>query len=218
MTPEESDPEAVETQDEADGDETPAGEETSAEAPAEEATPEETPVVEEEPSQEPAPEAATIGNGDHIVGSDIAPGVYRAEVEDSIFTLCTVSQSKGDEILDIRNANEGSVIFTVKESDGSVVSFSGCANIGLASENIRANPDPITNGDWLVGPELAPGTYRAVVDTDSVIELGTAVQTAADGDIMDIRNANEGNVVFTVKESEGAVVSFSGFKEISREG
>lgn len=35
---------------------------------------------------------------------------------------------------------------------------------------------------------------------------------------MDVRNANEGNVVFTVKEAAGSVVSFSGFTEIEKVG
>lgn len=189
---------------------TPAATETSAAAVAEETTA--APAEETTAAAEPA--AATIGNGDHFVGTDMMPGQYRAEVEDSFIPLCTVSQSKGDEVIDVRNANEGSVIFTVKDSPGTVVSFSGCANIALAAESVRANPSPITNGDWLVGPELAPGQYKGVVDTDSALKLGTAYQSSASGDVMDIRNANEGNVLFTVAESEGSVVSFSGFKSI----
>lgn len=167
-------------------------------------------------SEEPAD--PSISNGDHIVGTDVQPGQYRAEVEDSIIPLCTVSQSADGNVLDIRNANEGSVIFTIQDRPGTVVSFSGCANIALAADVIRANPESITNGYWLVGSELAPGQYRGVVDTDSVVKLGTASQTSAGGDVMDIRNANDGSVVFTVKDSKGSVVSFSGFKEISKVG
>lgn len=166
----------------------------------------------------PAAAAASLGNGDHIVGADIDPGVYRAEVEDSFIPLCTVHQSVGEDILDVRNANEGSVIFTVADKADSVVSFSGCSNIMLAADSIRPEPNPITNGYWLVGEELAPGQYRGTVDTDSAIALGTILQHAADGGVMDVRNANEGNVVFTVKEAAGSVVSFSGFTEIEKVG
>lgn len=170
-------------------------------------------------SKSEAPAAAPgISNGDHVVGTEFAAGQYRAEVEESVIALCTVSQSDGDKVMDVRNANEGSVIFTVKDKAGTVVSFSGCSNIGLAADSIRPNPSTITNGDWLVGPELAPGQYKGVVDTDSPIKLGTITQTSKTGDVMDIRNANEGSVVFTVKESAGSVVSFSGFKEIQKTG
>lgn len=168
----------------------------------------------EAPADEPA--AATISNGDHVVGTDIEPGQYRAEVEESVIALCTVSQTKDDDVLDIRNANEGSVIFTVQDKDGTVVSFSGCQNITLAADAVRANPSPITNGDWLVGPEVAPGKYRGTVDTDATIALGTIVQTSKSGEVMDIRNANEGSVVFTVENSKGSVVSFSGLKDIKK--
>ena len=167
-------------------------------------------------SPAPAPAAASISNGDHVVGTDIDAGVYRAEVNSGFVSLCTVSQTKDGDVMDVRNANEGSVIFTVKDAPGTVVSFSGCENIALAAESVRSNPSPITNGDWLVGEELAPGTYRGLVDTDSAIKLGTISQISKDGDVMDVRNANEGSVVFTVKESAGSIVSFSGFKEIQK--
>jgi len=158
----------------------------------------------------------TIKNGDHIVGSDLPAGVYRAEVDNGIVDLCTVSQTNSGTYMDVRNATEGSVIFTVADQAGSVVSFSGCAKIGLAADMIRANPSTITNGYWLVGDEMAPGTYQCVVDTSSIIPLGTVTQTGADGDILDIRNATEGNVIFTVQDSSGSVVDFSGCSSITQ--
>lgn len=184
------------------------------ESPAEQ--PVEEPAEPEEPAVEPAP---TLGNGDHIVGVDIQAGVYRAEVETSVIELCTVSQSKADgDIMDIRNANEGSVIFTVVKKKDSVVSFSGCGLIAPAADVLRKNPKEITNGDWLVKSELKAGKYQGVVDTDSAFQLGTISQTSAKGDIMDIRNANEGKVVFTVKNAKGSVISFNGFKSIKKVG
>lgn len=188
------------------------------------ATPDATPDPAEsattEPAEEPTQaEVATLGNGDHIVGVDIEPGVYRAEVDMGLIQLCTVSQSKEDgDIMDIRNANEGSVIFSVEKKKGSVVSFSGCGLIALAGDVLRKNPEEITNGYWLVRSELKAGKYQGVVDTDSPIQLGTIIQTNADGDVMDLRNANEGKVVFTVKDKKGSVVSFSGFTEIKKVG
>ena len=168
----------------------------------------------EDPADEPA--AVIISNGDHVVGTDIKAGQYRAEVEESIISLCTVSQTKDDDVLDIRNANEGSVIFTIQNKAGTVVSFSGCQNITLAADAVRAKPSAITNGDWLVGPEVAAGKYRGTVDSDAAIALGTIVQMSKSGDVLDIRNANEGSVVFTVKDSKGSIVSFSGLKDIKK--
>ncbi|MDR0286054.1 MAG: DUF2510 domain-containing protein [Propionibacteriaceae bacterium] len=186
------------------------------EAPATNAAPASEPPVNDATATATAPAATTISNGDHAVGPGFPAGVYRAEVDKGLFSLCTVSQQEGDNVLDVRNANEGSVIFTVADRPGSVVSFSGCQNIGLAQDMVRANPDPVTNGYWLVGSELQPGTYQCAVDTAGVFPLGTVTQFGADGQVVDIRNANEGNVIFTVQDQAGSVVSFSGCSTIVR--
>lgn len=166
----------------------------------------------------PSAEVKYYENGDHIVGTDIKAGVYRAEVEEGAITLCTVSQtSKSDKVMDVRNASEGSVIFTVADKSGTVVSFSGCTNIAKASDVVRKNAKP-GNGWFLVGTELAPGKYTGKVDTDSLMKLGTITQFSAKGSVMSIRNANSGNVVFTVKASTGSVVSFSGFTSVKKVG
>jgi len=110
--------------------------------------------------------------------------------------------------MDLRNANEGSVIFTVANKKGSVVSFSGCGKIALAELVVRKDAEP-GNGYFLVGDELAPGKYSGTVDTESIMKLGTATQYSAKGAVMDLRNANSGKVVFNVKKTAGSVVSFS---------
>lgn len=195
----------------------PASEPAASTPAATEETPAETPA--EEPSEEPAEPPAAIENGDHIVGTDIQPGVYRAEVDPGILELCTVSQSKANgTVMDVRNANEGSVIFTVVEKKDSVVSFSGCGLIALAKDVLRADTTEVTNGYWLVGSELKPGKYQGTVDADSLIKLGTITQFKANGGVMGIRNANSGKVVFTVKQAKGSVVSFSGFSKIKKVG
>jgi alpha-glucuronidase len=157
-----------------------------------------------------------ISNGDHLVGTDIDPGVYRADVKSGIMELCSVSQRKEDgQIIDIRLVDSGSVIFTVADVNGSVVSFTGCENIGLASERIRTEAQ-LGNGFWLVGEELAPGQYRCTVDTESTFVLGSVTQYDSGGSIMDIQIATEGSVIFTVRDSAGSVVDFSGCSEIAK--
>jgi len=186
----------------------PAVVETPTETVTEPAVTETAAPVSPEPEQVPA---NTISGGDHIVGPNFAAGVYRADVAPGLFSLCTISQSNASGgIMDIRNANSGSVIFNVADEPGTTVNFSGCANIGLAQDRIRTNITEITNGDWLVGDELAAGSYTCTVDTDSVIALGTVTQFGSNGSVIDIRNANEGNVVFNVQDAPGSIVSFSG--------
>lgn len=166
------------------------------------------------PAEEPA---ETISAGDHIVGPDFAAGQYRAEVKASMIALCTISQKNGDDILDIRVSSEGSVIFTVQDVADSVVSFSGCENIALAANVVRANPAEITNGDWLVGAELAPGRYSGTVDTASIVALGTISQTNGTS-VVDINTGTEGTVILDVADVAGSVVSFSGLLDIQKVG
>ena len=169
--------------------------------------PEESAPVEEAP--------AGITGGDHIVGTDIAAGQYRAAVDDSFFDLCTVSQKNGDDILDIRTANEGSVIFTVQDIPGSVASFDGCSTIVSTTEVPGTAPARLGNGDWLVGTELTAGQYSATVDTAATIVLGMVSQTNGT-EVLDITTGDTGNVVFTVKDVPGSVVSFTGVKDITK--
>ena len=160
--------------------------------------------------------SSTIDNGDHVVGVDFEAGVYRADVQpNGVFTLCTLSQEDAQgNFLDIRSTTEGSVIFTVADQPGSVVSVVGCRDIGLASTMLRTNPDPITDGYWLVGDELAPGAYTATVDVEASNPLATASQWAADGSLIDIHNLTTGDLTFTVADQPGSVVEFSGFSSI----
>lgn len=163
-------------------------------------------------------EVTYYDNGDLIVGTDIKPGVYRAEVEEGIIALCTASQTtESGKVMDVRNASEGSVIFTVVKKQGSTATFSGCAKIALAQDVLRKNVKP-GNGYFLVGAELAPGKYSATVDKESMMKLGTVVQYSDKGKVMDVRNANSGKVVFTVRSSKGSVVSFSGFSNVTKVG
>jgi hypothetical protein len=77
----------------------------------------------------PAGPVTTVGNGDFLVGTgpgQVAPGTYTFGVDSGLFELCTVStESQDGSIIDINNANEGNVIFTVS-ADAFKLSVSGC--------------------------------------------------------------------------------------------
>ncbi|PJJ68570.1 hypothetical protein CLV28_2986 [Sediminihabitans luteus] len=197
---------AATTADEATTDDADAADDTSADDAADDAA-----------ADDAADEATTISGGDHIVGTDIDPGQYRADVSESLFSLCSVTQQNGDDVLDIRTANEGSVIFTVADVDGSTVSFDGCDNIVSTADQPGTVPDAYTNGDWLVGAEIEPGKYQGTVDPDAAIVLGSVSQTNGT-DVLDITTGDEGKVVFDVQDTEGSVVSFSGLTDIQKVG
>ncbi|MDR2896456.1 MAG: PASTA domain-containing protein [Propionibacteriaceae bacterium] len=163
----------------------------------------------------PTIEMSSINNGDHQVGADLPGGVYRCDVDtDSLIPYAAVSQTDADgAVTDIRNAATGAIIFTVIDLPGSVVDFQGCSWIGLASENPRQAP--ITDGYWLVGSEISAGNYTCAVDTAASIPYGAVTQIGADGSVIDIRNGTEGNIIFTVADVAGSVVSFQGCVNVS---
>ena len=86
------------------------------------------PSVATEPEPAPAPEPEPepgIGNGDHIISTDIAPGRYRFGVEPGIMEWCGIDVIYDDGGYGYFSAEEGSVIVTVEDRPG-VVSVSGC--------------------------------------------------------------------------------------------
>ena len=178
------------------------------------------PVVEKDgfgASQSPSSSAVPLVNGDFHVGTDITPGVYRADIDESADGIgqCAISQADGNqETLDAQAAPQGSVIFTVVDMEKSVVTFTGCTSIGLAQGKLRANPDPVTNGYWLVGDELPAATYRGIVDTEAVVIFATMTQTGPDGTPMKEEYSKGGDIIFTVDDVPGSVVAFLGFSEI----
>jgi len=150
-----------------------------------------------------------------VVGADFAAGQYRAGVKKGIIEICSVAQKIDGNVSDIRVSNSGSVIFSVQNVPGSVVSFTGCENIGLASNMLRPTPTAIGNGDWLVGSEIPAGQYKGTVDNTQAVKLGSITQHNGK-DVVDLALGNEGDVIFTVQDIPGSVVSFSGLVKIQK--
>jgi hypothetical protein len=105
----------------------------------------------------------TFGDGDHIVGVDVQPGTYR--IRQTPFFSCYWERLSGfggtlDEI--IANGNTtGFVVVSIGANDVGF-SSSGC---GTWSSNLSAVITPgapiIDDGIFIVGQDLAPGTWRS---------------------------------------------------------
>ncbi len=166
------------------------------------------------PTVDTSPVSA-FGNGDYLVGDSFPAGTYRAEVEPGYIEICSVThKTASGDLVDWRSAGDGSVIFTVADIPGSIISFSGCQNIGIAADMIRSDPSTVTNGFWLVGDEIGAGMYQCTVDTTSVIAYGSVSQHGLDGSLIDWETGNAGNVLFNVQDTPGSVVEFSGCSEV----
>lgn len=111
---------------------------------------------------------STFGNGTFTVGTDITPGIYRTKSVLPSGTSCyffiSTTGSNGNEIIASDNVNGG--IPTLNLKKGWDIENSGCGTYVKSSlTKSRGTPKTsITQGIWLVGVDLKPGTYSATKD------------------------------------------------------
>lgn len=113
------------------------------------------------PTKPPAPAVRTFGQGQWIVGADIAPGTYRAPGSDACYweRLSGFGGSLG-EIL-ANDIAAGPVLVTIAPTDKGFNSHD-CGEWTSDLSPITASPnDPFGAGEFLVGKDIAPGTWRA---------------------------------------------------------
>jgi hypothetical protein len=111
----------------------------------------------------PASPAATFGDGTYIVGSDIAPGRYRAR---NLGLLCYWERLSGlggsfDEIIANGNPSGSSAVVEIRPTDKGF-SSSGCGqwttDLSAVTSSTAA---PFSDGTYIVGVDIAPGTWRS---------------------------------------------------------
>lgn len=111
----------------------------------------------------PASPAATFGDGTYIVGSDIAPGRYRAR---NLGLFCYWERLSGlggsfDEIIANGNPTGSSAVVDIRPADKGF-SSSGCGQ--WATDLSPVTPStaaPFSDGTYIVGVDIAPGTWRS---------------------------------------------------------
>lgn len=121
------------------------------------------PPSEQPPSSGPSPASRSpFGPGQHRVGSDIVAGRYFSVPRRGCFweRLSGFSGTLNDTIAnEFIGFDAGQWIVDIKASDRA---FSTDAECGTWFPGRRGNiKQTITPGIWLVGPQIAPGTYRA---------------------------------------------------------
>lgn len=113
------------------------------------------------PAPPPAPEIS-FGPGQHLVGEDIAPGRYFSDPQEGCFWERqsglggTLDDTLANEFVGFDSLQE---IVDIPESD---VAFEADAECGTWFDSPRHGAQTeIQPGVWLVGDQVAPGTYRA---------------------------------------------------------
>ncbi len=164
------------------------------------------------------PSVTGLANGEYVVGYGFPAGFYRAE-SDGTDWRCLISQidDEGD-WMDAADAMEGSAILRVVDVPGTIVSFSGCMNIVLATDRLRPDPASVTNGDWLVSLELPPGIYECLVDTDNPVftrPWGGIALTLPNGSYQS-NEANQGRILQIITSNSDTIASFWGCASIAQ--
>jgi DNA-dependent RNA polymerase auxiliary subunit epsilon len=153
----------------------------------------------------------TWGNGTYLVGSDIESGLYRAKVTDQVTKMgyieraSDVSMDFEDIIANVILTGDGYV--TIKSTDAAVkLQGVELSQIDLATlePNLQQSA---SGGMYLVGYDLAPGTYKVEV-TDTTMNMAY-VERLSDAS-MDFENiiANEifqGQGYVKIQEGDFAV-------------
>ena len=146
-----------------------------------------------------------FGEGTHLVGSDIQPGIYQTNGEITYFARLS---GLGGEFGDII-ANEASpptpVLVEIKEEDIAFES-EGSGIWSLIDDTYKPEmKNSFDDGWWLVGVDIQPGLYRTTSAVDYYARLSGV--SAEFGDIIANEASTSGPAIIEIKESDFAFQS-----------
>jgi hypothetical protein len=118
----------------------------------------------------PTPDPNAIQPGTYLIGTDIQPGLYRGAAEKSVEGHCSWARLKNLQQDQEAKLGEGFELaqyyVEIKESDYAFKT--DCQMTRLDSLPVHAGeyPELIQPGDYLVGSDIRPGTYRQSPGSD----------------------------------------------------
>ena len=105
--------------------------------------------------------SSSFGDGAHRVGTDIAPGTYRAPGgAECRWARLSGFGGSGDDVLGANGASFISQIATIKSSDAGFESHD-CGQWTRSSPRSSGPSTSFGDGTHIVGEDITPGTYRA---------------------------------------------------------
>jgi hypothetical protein len=118
------------------------------------------------PSTAPKPTFVTFGNGNKIVGTDVRAGTYRTRHNSSGCYMARLSGFGGglDDIIANENS-DGPVVVTILKTDKGFVSDNCDTWTSDLSTITVAGNATFGSGDFIVGTDLKPGTYRSAASS-----------------------------------------------------
>ena len=119
-------------------------------------------LVQPESNTRQTPPSRTFRDGLRKVGSGIAPGTYRTRERSPGCYWARLAGFSGELGDLIANGNEmGAAVVTIRPSDQGFESRSCGTWTSDLSSVTSAVDDPFGDGKWIVGTDIAPGTWRA---------------------------------------------------------
>ena len=150
-----------------------------------------------------------FGDGTYIVGYDIAPGRYRTTSPTASCHWSRMADFDGSESYKdlYRLAYDTVPIVDVMEGDAGFVT-SGCGTWSDDLTPVVTPGQPFGDGGYFVGPEVAPGRYRAVSPSDACLWARLRNFEGSLGD--DVRNiiAVGSSTIVEIAASDAAFVSW----------
>ena len=150
------------------------------------------------------PEIEVIDSGTYIVGTEVAPGLYR------VAGYWALLDDEFDIIENDGVYDNGLGLMVVPESGAKYVEISGEAVSLEQAPSLPVLLAGYTEGTYLVNVDIEPGTYR-VSDSDYAYAARLSPMPDGSWDIID-NDGNEGNVIIKIAPSDFAF-EFSGVLE-----
>lgn len=159
----------------------------------------------------------TFGDGVHVVGDEIAPGTYQAEVPPSSIGCywARLSDLSGEvESIVTNELLEPGAMATVTIQPGDVGFESQDCGVWKPSAEVGP-PIPLPRigaGTWIVGEDVQPGTYRTVVPDVSINCYWARLGDLSGGSEPVLANDNVGGgdrVTVTVRDGDAGFTSMN---------
>ncbi|MFJ8649064.1 hypothetical protein ACIRNI_23450 [Streptomyces sp. NPDC093546] len=158
--------------------------------------------------QEEAKKAASIaGDGDHEVGKDVQPGLYRTSGnEDGLCYWERAKDSTGETDSILANDNVTGTSYVLLKASDKVFKSNGCKDWEAVDEKAAGTPKSEAKGDggmFKVGADLAPGTYKSTGNEDDTCYWERAKDASHNTDAILANDNVSGTAIVKITATDG---------------
>jgi len=142
-----------------------------------------------------------IKPGQWLVGKEIKPGIYRTTAATCYYQRLSGFTGSFDEIISNGNASGGSAVIEILATDKGFDSRCSWSRLDVqALRSQTTTKSQIPSGQWIVGGEIKPGTYRTTA-TSCYWERQSSLTGGFDS-IISNGNAGANGAIVTIEQSD----------------